>query len=103
MLFLIRTLDAFVKYRILTIVACVLSIFTCVKLIIGATKVDYFIMIPIPLLLISIFGYLGVAVLSKKRSRQLFFTAINIKMCAISLMYIPVINNLADRVMISYN
>lgn len=100
--FLERMLEVVYKYRVLTILACILSIYTCAKLILGATNVDYFTMIPIPLMLIAILGYLSVAVFSKKETKRLFYTVTNIGICAIALMYIPVINNIGDMPIISF-
>lgn len=94
--FLERTLYLVYHYRVLTMVACILSIYTCANLILGVTTEDYFTMIPIPIMIIAIFGYLGIAVFSKKEPKRLFYTLINIGMCAIALLYLPVIKNLGD-------
>lgn len=91
-----RILEVVYKYRVLTIFACLLSVYTCSKLILGAMNVDYFTLIPIPLMLIAIFGYLGIAVITEKEPKRLLYTVVNIGMCAIALMYFPFINNIGD-------
>lgn len=83
-------------YKILTIIAVILSFYTFSKIIIDATNVDYFTLIPIPIMIIGIFGYLCIAIFSKKESKRLIATVINLGMCVIALSYIPFINNLGD-------
>lgn len=97
-----RILEVVYKYRILTILAFILSVYTCSKLILGAMNVDYFTLIPIPLMLIAICGYLGVAVFTEKETKRVLYTVVNIGMCAIALMYFPFINNIGDIPIISF-
>ncbi|MFG0934841.1 hypothetical protein ACF91D_29725 [Staphylococcus sp. 231237_7MaSpsaltlick] len=91
-----RLLYLVYHYKILTIIAVILSFYTVFKIIADATNVDYFTLIPIPIMIIGIFGYLGVAIFSEKESKRLIALVINLGMCVIALSYIPVINNLGD-------
>lgn len=90
------------QYKILTIIALILSFYTIFKIIADATNVDYFTLIPIPIMIIGIFGYLCIAIFSKKESKRLIATVINLGMCVIALSYIPVINNLGDMPIETY-
>ncbi|WP_193018637.1 hypothetical protein [Staphylococcus equorum] len=97
-----RLLYLVYQYKILTIIAVILSFYTVVKIIADATNVDYFTLIPIPIMIIGIFGYLGVAIFSKKESKRLIAIVINLGMCVIALSYIPFINNLGDIPIMNY-
>ena len=100
--FLYRMSDVLIKYRILTIVACILSIFTCVNLILGLTYLDYFAMIPIPMMFISIFGSLVFALFSEKETKRLIFAGITIWLCVIALFYFPFIDRLPNLPIIRF-
>lgn len=100
--FLYRMSDVLIKYRTLTIAACVLSIFTCVRLIQGAMSVDYFTMIPVPLMLIAICGNLALAIFSEKETKRLIYTIITIGLCVIALFYFPFIDRLPNLPIIRF-
>lgn len=81
-------------YRIPLIVAILLSAFTLKTVISESFNpiYDVFTLIPIPLVVLAIIGYLVSIILTKNKTKQFIYTLVVIALCLIALSYFPFIN-----------
>lgn len=86
-------------YRIPLIIAILLSAFTLKTVISELFNpiYDVFTLIPIPLVVLAIIGYLGSIILAKNKTKQFIYTLVVIALCLIALSYFPVIKAVGEK------
>lgn len=89
----------FYYYRISVIVAILLSAFTLKTVISESFNPIYdgFTLIPIPLVVLTIIGYLVSVILAKNKMKEFIYTFVIIGLCLVALSYFPLINAVGEK------
>lgn len=94
-----RILFLFYYYKISIVVAILFSAFTLTVVISKSFNPNYnfFTLAPIPLIALTIMGYLVTVIKAKSEIVQIIYTVILIGLCLVSLCYLPFINAFGEE------